>query len=135
LITAAMRRRVQRRAANCCEYCRLPQRAAPVARFQVEHIRPRQHDGDDSFKNLALACPRCNRYKGPNLSAIDPRTKRVVPLFNPRTQEWNAHFAFHGVAIVGRTAIGRATARLLRMNAEDRLKVRAALRDEDAFDT
>jgi hypothetical protein len=52
-----------------------------------------------------------------------------VPLFNPRLHDWDAHFEFQGVAIVGLTPIGRATAKLLRMNAEDRLKVRAALRD------
>jgi hypothetical protein len=33
------------------------------------------------------------------------------------------------VLIVGRTAIGRATVRVLQMNVEDRLKLRAALRD------
>jgi len=78
--------------------------------------------------------PRCNRFKGPNLSAIDPKTKRTVPLFNPRRQDWNNHFAVHGIAIVGLTPVGRATARLLRMNADDRLKVRAALRDHEESD-
>jgi hypothetical protein len=133
-MNAATRRRVVRRARNCCEYCRLSQLAAPVARFQIEHVRPRQHEGSDAFKNLALACPRCNRYKGPNLSAIDPKTKRIVPLFNPRTQDWNSHFEVHGIAIAGLTAIGRATVRLLKMNAEDRLKVRAALRGQSKLD-
>jgi hypothetical protein len=126
---AATRRRVRQRARNCCEYCRLPQSAAPVVVFQVEHVRPRQHEGNDELSNLALACPRCNRYKGPNLSAIDPKTKRIVLLFNPRTQAWQEHFEFHRVAIVGLTAVGRATARLLRMDSDDRLKVRSALRD------
>jgi hypothetical protein len=31
-------------------------------------------------------------HKGPNLTAIDPRTQRIVPLFNPRTQDWVEHF-------------------------------------------
>lgn len=128
---AATRRRVVRRAGNHCEYCRLPQAAAPVVRFQVEHVQAKQHEGGDSLSNLALACPRCNRFKGPNLSAIDPRTKRIVPLFNPRKQDWETHFALRGIVIVGLTPIGRATARLLRMNADDRLKVRAALRDQE----
>ncbi len=131
---AATRRRVQRRAANRCEYCRLSQTAASVARFQVEHVRPRQHGGTDVLTNLALACPRCNRYKGPNLTVIDPRTKRIVPLFNPRTQDWREHFELEGIHIAGLTAIGRATVRLLNMNAEDRLKVRAALEDSRELD-
>ena len=41
---------------------------------------------------------------------------------------------FSGIAIVGLTAIGRATARLLKMNSENRLKVRAALRERDELD-
>src|SRR5690348_3695690 len=102
---AATRNRVRRRAQHRCEYCRLPQLGAPVARFQIEHVRPKQHGGDDSLDNLALACPRCNRYKGPNLSAIDPATKRVVQLFNPRLQSWNLNFRFSGIAIVRTTAI------------------------------
>ena len=76
-----------------------------------------------------MACPRCNRQRGPNLTAIDPRTKRIVPLFNPRIQDWGEHFTFAGVVIVGLTPAGRATVRLLKMNAEERIKVRAALRE------
>ncbi len=60
---------------------------------------------------------------------IDPRTKRIVALFNPRTQVWATHFELRGVLIVGRTAIGWATVRVLQRNVEDRLKLRAALRD------
>jgi hypothetical protein len=131
---AATRRRVQRRARNRCEYCQLSQAAAPVVRFQIEHVRPRQHGGDDALKNLAFACPRCNRFKGPNLAGIDPRTKRLVPLFNPRTQDWHDHFEFDGIRIVGLAAIGRATVRLLNMNADDRLKVRAALEETGDLD-
>lgn len=74
---AGTRRMVRQRASDCCEYCRLPQEAAPVAAFQVEHIRAKQHHGDDSPANLALACPRCNLFKGPNLSAIDPDSGEV----------------------------------------------------------
>jgi hypothetical protein len=52
-----------------------------------------------------------------------------MPLFNPRTQSWQEHFALDDIMIVGLTPIGRATVRLLHMNAEDRLKVRAALKE------
>ena len=134
-MNAATRRRVQIRARNCCEYCCLPQSAVPLARFQIEHVLPRQHGGSDALANLALACPRCNRHKGPNLSAVDPKSKRIVRLFNPRLQDWNTHFEFHGIAILGTTAIGRATVRLFKMNAEDRLDLRAALRDQGELDT
>lgn len=131
---AATRRQVERRAGHRCEFCHLPQRYAPAARFQVEHVRPKQHGGSDARKNLALACPRCNRFKGPNLTAINSKSRRIVPLFNPRTQNWRDHFALVGIDIVGLTAVVRATVRLLNMNGEDRLKVRAALRERDELD-
>ena len=40
---AAVRQLVWHRAGDRCEYCRLPQAAAPAFTFHVEHIRARQH--------------------------------------------------------------------------------------------
>src|SRR4051794_18592391 len=97
----SLRRLVRSRAGDRCEYCRLPQELAPFARFQIEHVRAKQHGGSDHPDNLALACPRCNAYKGPNLSAVDPDSDAVVSLFNPRTQNWDDHFALVGIEIVG----------------------------------
>ena len=125
----AIRQFVCDRAGNRCEYCLLPQQHAVVVRFHIEHIRARQHGGDDTPTNLALACPHCNRFKGPNLTSFDPETNILVPLFNPRTQSWHEHFALDDVMVVGLTPIGRATVRLLHMNAEDRLKVRTVLKE------
>ncbi len=34
--------------------------------------------------NLALACLRCNRHKGPNVGSFDPLTGQLTPFFNPR---------------------------------------------------
>jgi hypothetical protein len=124
---AATREFVRRRAGQRCEYCRLPQAAAPFFTFHVEHVRAKQHRGSDEAENLALACPDCNRFKGPNLSAIDPETGDHVPVFNPRTHAWDEHFVVMAAEIIGRTAIGRATAALLNMNQEPRLEMRLEL--------
>ena len=121
---AGTRRLVWQRASGCCEYCRLSQEAAPVASFQVEHIRAKQHHGDDSPENLALACPRCNLFKGPNLTAIDPVSGEVVLIFNPRMQNWDDHFLMNESYVVGRTPCGRATVELLHMNEERRVDAR-----------
>jgi hypothetical protein len=124
---AATRRLVRRRAGDRCEYCRLPQAAAPFLTFHVEHIQAQQHGADDAPDNLALACPDCNRYKGPNLSTLDSQAGTVIRLFHPRTDVWEEHFELRGALIVGRTDIGAATARLLQMNSEQRIHVRAEL--------
>jgi len=123
---ASLRRRVQQRAGDRCEYCRLPQSAVTVT-FHVEHVRARQHDGNDDADNLALACDRCNLYKGPNLTGIDPANGQITTLFDPRRDVWERHFAVVGADIVGLTPTGRTTANLLNMNALHRSELRARL--------
>src|SRR5713101_9274932 len=127
---AATRLLVRERAGNRCEYCRLPQDAVTLATFHVEHIIPRQHGGADDASNLALACHRCNLHKGPNLTGIDPESGEIVPLFHPRQAEWHDHFAFAGPMVVGLTSTGRATIRVLAMNAARRLELRLELSEE-----
>ena len=121
-IPVALRRTIRERAANRCEYCRLPQAEFPFANFHVEHVIPRQHGGSDAESNLCLACHWCNFHKGPNLASLDEG--QLVPLFNPRSQSWEDHFIVRLDMIEGRTPIGRATARLLNMNDPDRIELR-----------
>ena len=87
-MNAALRERVRQRAQNRCEYCRLRQADVPFATFQVEHIIASQHRGSDDEANLALACPRCNLYKGPNIAGLDPLDNSLTPLFHPRNAVW-----------------------------------------------
>jgi HNH endonuclease len=124
---AATRTLVRARAGNCCEYCGMAQSVAGVAPFHVEHIRSRQHSGSDDPSNLALACAHCNLHKGPNLTGIDPDTDQLIPLFNPRRDSHEEHFAFDGIFIRGLTPAGRATVELLAMNAPGQLEVRAQI--------
>ena len=93
---AAVRQLVWHRAGDRHEYCQRPQAAAPALTFYVAHVRGRQHGGGDEPANLALACPDCNRHKGPNLSAIDLDTGAVVLLFHPCEHAWNDRFAMLG---------------------------------------
>jgi len=122
----SLRELVRRRAGNACEYCRMPRDATPLISFHIEHIVSRQHGGADTPDMLALACDRCNAYKGPNLTSIDPNSNAVVSLFNPRQDTWGEHFAVRGGYIAGLTATGRATVRLLNMNAPRRVELREA---------
>ena len=122
-----VRELVVRRAGNRCEYCRIPQALLPFHTFHIEHVVARQHGGTDDPSNLCLACDRCHAQKGPNLSSIDPETNQVVQLFHPRQQPWQEHFTFRGAEILGFTPTGRATVRLLRMNDDRRLVLRAEL--------
>ena len=125
---ATLREFVRERAGNGCEYYLLKQEHLPFSTFQVEHIIPRKHGGDDTPANLALACDRCNSHKGANLTGIDPETAKIVPLFNPRQHLWEEHFCLCDVIIVGLTAVGRTTVRVLGMNEERRVRLRAVLK-------
>src|SRR5262245_6835178 len=117
---AAHRKTVRQRAGNRCEYCRLRQEHTPFT-LQIEHLVARKHGGSDDLSNLALACDRCNLHKGSDLTGIDPETNQVVRLFNPRADSWHEHFNLRGVEIMGQTPCGRATVRVLQMNAARRL--------------
>lgn len=125
---------VRQRAGDCCEYSHLPQDATPFITFHIEHVIAKQHTPDDdnldNLKRLALACDRCNLFKGPNLSSIDPNSGEFVNLFNPRTDSWSDHFAIRDAKIVGLTTTGRATARLLNMNDSRRVDLREQWLDE-----
>jgi len=124
--SAVLRRAVADRAQHCCEYCGLADDAALVP-HEPDHIIGVQHGGGTILANLAHACFRCNRFKGPNIATHDPQTGRMVPLFNPRAERWEVHFRLDGPQIVPLTPIGRGTALLLRFNDEERLLLRAEL--------
>jgi hypothetical protein len=111
----------------------LRQEQQPFAPFQIEHIIARQHGGTDAASNLALACHHCNLHKGPNLTGIDPDTRKIVRLFNPRRHKWSRHFTWDGPRLVGRTAIGRATVVVLAMNDAESIQLREALMEDGAF--
>jgi hypothetical protein len=119
-----LRQMVEVRAMGRCEYCRIAQENEPFFRFHVDHIVARQHGGETVPSNLALACHFCNRHKGPNLTSIDPHGGDLVSLFHPRSDVWADHFERRGDRIEGRTAVGRATVSLLRMNAPNRRALR-----------
>ena len=125
-------RRVRRRARYRCEYCQLPQSAVPI-RHQIDHIVAEQHEGGDEPSNLALACAHCNRHKGPNLSGLDPATRELTRLYNPRQDRWREHFAWQGAVLIGLTAVGRTTIQVLAINDREMVEARETLIAEGRF--
>ena len=75
-------------------------------------------------------CIFCNLYKGPNLASLDPETGALTRLFHPRHDRWEEHFRQDGALIVGFTAVGRTTCRLLEMNSEVLSTLRTGLTRE-----
>ncbi len=102
-----------------CEYCKTSSRLTGTP-LVIEHIIPKSLGGTDKGENLAASCYRCNEFKGTKTHAVDPKTKQLVKLFNPRTQNWKEHFTWvnNGIHIAGLTPIGCATVLALRLNNE-----------------
>jgi len=122
-ITADLRAEVAQRAEHRCEYCGIHEEDAGFA-LQVDHIVSRKHGGTSVPDNLAYACILCNRYKGSDVAAIDLLSGEVVRLFHPRRDRWADHFHFNAHALEALSARARATVRLLRLNAPERIAER-----------
>ena len=122
-ISDALRHLVVDRAHQSCEYCLLPS-SLSFYPHEVDHVVALKHQGKTNAENLAYACWRCNRFKGSDLGSFDPETGDFSFLFNPRQQLWSVHFTLTEGQVVGRSAEGRTTALLLKMNTQDRIRER-----------
>lgn len=125
-IPASLREQVRVTARFCCGYCQIQETVSGI-RLTIEHIIPTALGGQDLEDNLWLSCRLCNEAKGKLITALDPESKTIVPLYNPRTQSWYEHFDWDKsqTQIVGLTAIGRATILALDMNHPFRVRSRA----------
>lgn len=131
-ISATQREQVRRRGNGRCEYCRLPEEFSTY-KHQVDHIIPHKHGGSDHINNLAWACFRCNNNKSTDVASYDPKTTKLFPLYNPRQQDWDDHFAIEDGFIYGKTPEGRVTVNVLHMNADKRVETRRDLIEADLW--
>lgn len=113
----SIRTQVAGRAEHVCEYCGWPDWFSPVT-FAIEHILPLARGGTDDLDNLAYSCPGCNGYKHDDIEARDPASGELAPLYHPRRDNWEEHFAwsFDGLHIVGISPTGRTSVHRLRLN-------------------
>lgn len=81
------------------------------------------------FERANHHCEYCKNQQGYSTAALDPLTRKVVLLFNPRIQVWEEHFAWDETLtqIVGLTPTGRATIKCLKMNRAESVNLRMAL--------
>jgi 5-methylcytosine-specific restriction endonuclease McrA len=129
---AALVQRVWLRAGHRCEYCQIPQDCDEIP-FEIDHIIAIKHRGLTIAGNLALACFHDNSHKGSNIAGLDPKTRKLTPLFNPRRHEWARHFRWRGACQIGRTAVGRVTVAILNINDPLRIELRETLIQEGLF--
>ena len=111
------------RASFRCEYCHID-----GWELQVEHVVPRsaRHraapslsaDELNALANLAAACAHCNRFKGDFVTGEAAVFGGEHRLFNPRSDQWDAHFAWSAdyLRILPLNGVGDATIQRLNMN-------------------
>ncbi|MDX1991698.1 MAG: HNH endonuclease signature motif containing protein [bacterium] len=126
-INAALRREVVDRAGGCCEYCLFNTEDKGID-FAIDHIIAEKHGGATQSDNLCLTCYWCNSYKGSDISSVDwDYDKSIVPLFNPRQQQWEDHFRLDGALFIPLSPPGRVTVFLLHLNATESIQERHLL--------
>ena len=118
-VSVALRQLVRTRAKSLCEYCLIREEDTYFG-CQVDHIISEKHGGATQESNLAYACSYCNRNKGSDIGSIVRETQRFCRFFNPRVDQWAAHFR-------ALTSIGEVTAYILNFNHVDRLIEHAEL--------
>ena len=128
VVSEVVRASVVRQADGICEYCRYPEEFNS-GRFAVDHILPRDKGGSDDLSNLALSCRGCNERKQAATEATDPATEQMTPLFHPRHDVWEDHFAWSGDfrLMLGLTATGCATIARLQTNHSGVVRQREVL--------
>lgn len=125
-VPAKLRRQIHERAQGQCEYCYALLEYSPDP-FAAEHIHPRADGGATTLDNLALSCLGCNNAKYTHITGYDEMTDETVPLYHPRRDRWDVHFAWEGIRIMPRSATGRVTIARLKLNRVGLLNLRTLL--------
>lgn len=133
-LPSELKLRIAALAGFCCECCLSPVAYSPDS-FSVEHIWRRAKDGTDEPADLAFSCQGCNNRKYTATASADPITGEMVPLFHPRRDRWQDHFAWNNEyhILLGTSPTGRATIARLDLNRPGVVGLRRALRLAGVF--
>lgn len=127
-ISSEWKQQIAARAHDLCEYCQSPAFYS-IQPFVIEHIVPLSRNGETVLENLAYACGGCNGHKYNKTEGLDAVNTLMVPLFQPRKESWQHHFAWNEnyTLIIGLGATGRATVEALQLNRVGLINMRLLL--------
>ena len=131
-VSANIRLQVKERAIYCCEYCKLPELFSFIG-FELDHIIPLKHGGNNNFDNLAWACAVCNNCKGTDVGTFLLPDLDLIRFYHPRLDNWEDHFELSRPMITPKTNIGEATIKIFQFNHPNRLDEREALCEAGFF--
>jgi hypothetical protein len=102
----------------------------PAAEEQRDIRRATTAKVDAGQLRRFYGCSFCNSFKGRNIAGLDPLTKKLTRLVNPRRHKWGRHFRWEGARLLGLTPVGRTTVHVLAMNEPERVELRQELIDQ-----
>lgn len=129
-IPERVRNFVANRANFRCEYCQIHSDDMFLS-FEIDHLIPLKHGGTNAPKNLAFACPHSNQHKGSDFITLI--NDDIVRLFNPRLEQWSAHFETFNGQISPKTRIGVASLKIFKFNQPDLLILRQILSEKGRY--
>ena len=126
-LSERLRKRVEKRANDICEYCLIPIEETFFG-GEIDHILSRKHGGQTVFENLALACQPCNRNKGSDLGSNSEISGKLTMFYNPRIDKWTEHFQLDDEANINPLSdIAEVTIRIFKFNDFERILERQGL--------
>ncbi len=127
-VSASTRNKVEERVRKLCEYCLSPLEFSSDP-FSIEHIFPISKGGTDDLENLALSCQGCNGIKSIKTEAFDLVSQKYASFYNPRKDIWSEQFIWNEdfTEIIGLTAKGRVTIKVLQLNRQRVVNLRRIL--------
>ena len=126
IISDSLRTQVANLAIFCCEYCLMHERDM-IMGAHIDHIISIKHGGRTIISNLAFSCVSCNVNKGSDIATVLLPKTDLVPFFNPRVNNWSAHFRYEEGSIIPLNDIGSATEKILQFNTIERVQRRMLL--------
>ena len=115
-----LRKQVTQRAGYRCEYCHVHEDDAFFT-FPIDHIISLKHGGTTVAENLAYTCFPCNSNKGSDIGTVLLPDMTFIRLFNPRMDEWTAHFTLQNGIFYPKTLEAQATIKILKLNDKNRI--------------
>jgi HNH endonuclease len=127
-ISVELRRLVSDRAGGYCEYCKFPVKFA-LESMEIDHAFPVSLGGKTVAENLVFACHGCNQHKQNRIEGMDLVSSSLADIYHPRKMVWDDHFGWSQdtTLIVGKTATGRVTVQILKLNRSGLVNLRRVL--------
>jgi hypothetical protein len=101
----------------------MPSPSLKYSKFPSDIYYLKDVDGHNNRRSTAMGRDRCNLHKADRISVTSSVNGDVIPLFNPRLDDWSNHFEWDDYTLVSKSEIGRVTIQALDLNHDRRIRI------------